>query len=172
MSAEYNLGLFIGILVGLAIVAVFFFVTGKKKMWVYDERQKLARAQAFKWAYITLIGGGFACLLTYTGYILSPDWVMNLLVISMITSAAVFACICIHKEAWMALNERPKAVLGVCVLGLVGNLILPIGDLFVEGMMPNTGLNLAVGGMMAVILINYGIHRLILRRENDEESAS
>jgi hypothetical protein len=60
MSAEYNLGLFIGILVGLAIVAVFFFVTGKKKMWVYDERQKLARAQAFKWAYITLIGGGFA----------------------------------------------------------------------------------------------------------------
>ena len=72
----------------------------------------------------------------------------------------------------MALNERPKAVLGFCALGLVGNLILPIGDLFVEGMMPNTGLNLAVGGMMAVILINYGIHRLILRRENDEESAS
>ena len=172
MSTAYIAGMVVGMVVAIIIAAATFYITGKKKTWRYDERQQLARAKAIKWAYIALITGICVTLLAVSTELVNHMQIVILLTASALASALVFACVCIHNDAWMALNEKPRSVITILIFALAANLILPMGSLIMGEMVGTAWLNFAAAVLLAVILINYGIHRLILRRENDEESAS
>ena len=170
MSEEYKLGFVLGVVIGLFLVMATIGIMNRKKKWQYDERQKLARAKAMKWAYLTAVGGFFVCLIADSAELLNHEQIMAVMTAGMLCSAIVFACVTIHNDAWMALNEKPKSVIGILLIGLAANLILPLGSLMMGEVISTMWINLAVCVMLVIILINYGIRRAVLRRANDEES--
>ncbi|MBO5088039.1 MAG: hypothetical protein J6C01_05135, partial [Lachnospiraceae bacterium] len=114
LSIYYLLGVICGVAVGLVFVALLVWLTRKMggkidldvKKDAYDERQLLARGVAYKFAFYTLLIGmvvialmeeiaGIRLFMSMAGV-----WVMICI------SIAVFATICILKDAYMSLYEN------------------------------------------------------------------
>ena len=169
-SLGYIVGIVVGSLVGVGIVALLFKL--KVMDLTFDERQERARGQAYKYGFWTLL----TCLLLY-GF---SDMVLgrwcDVLVGAMLCIAAallVFASVCIVKDAYLSLKEKPRTVM--TMLTVVGSLNLFIGVMNWKNgrVMENGILNFAAvngicGIMVLVILVIYVANYLLGRREAGE----
>ena len=169
-SLGYIVGIVVGILVGVGIVALLFKL--KVMDLTFDERQERARGQAYKYGFWTLL----TCLLLY-GF---SDMVLgrwcDVLVGAMLCIAAalmVFASVCIVKDAYLSLKEKPRTVM--TMLTVVGSLNLFIGVMnwkngrvVKDGVLTSGAVNGICGFMALVILVVYLVNYLLAKREDGE----
>ncbi len=182
MNIYYLLGVICGVAVGLAFVALLVYLTRKMggkidfecKKGAYDERQLLARGVAYKYAFFTLMIGmviialmeeiaGIRLFMSMTGV-----WIMVCI------SLAVFATICIMKDAYMSLYENVKGV--VIMFSAVGILNIAIGignivdgtSLIENGVLSVRCTNLIVG-LLFIYILPVFIGRVIYNNKQLEE---
>ncbi len=182
LSIYYLLGIICGVAVGLAFVALLVYLTRKMggkvdlecKKGAYDERQLLARGVAYKYAFFTLMIGmviialmeeiaGIRLFMSMTGV-----WVMVCI------SLAVFATICILKDAYMSLYENVKGV--VIMFSAIGILNIAIGignivdgtPLIENGVLSVRCTNLIVG-LLFIYILPVFIGRVIYNNKQLEE---
>ena len=169
-SLGYIVGIVVGILVGVGIVALLFKL--KVMDLTFDERQERARGQAYKYGFWTLL----TCLLLY-GF---SDMVLgrwcDVLVGAMLCIAAalmVFASVCIVKDAYLSLKEKPRTIM--ILLTVVGSLNLAIGIMnwkngrvVQDGILTFGAANGICGIMVLVILAVYVVNHLLAKREDAE----
>lgn len=174
MSMEYKLGILCGALAGV-LVGLLFVALMKHKRVIdchYDERQELARGQAFKYAFFTL-----AALSAVYGFL------DTVLVLPMDTLAGVFLCfclamvvfavVCIRKEAYLSLYEKPGKVMvlfsGLAAFNIgVGAMYLLEGSMVEDGVLTFRAVSPMLGVMLLVIMVIYAVH-LAGRKEEDAE---
>ena len=174
LSLGYNFGILaavlVGALVGLGIIALLFRL--KIMDLTFDERQKRARGQAYKYGFWTLM----TCLLLY-GF---SDMVLGCwcdVIVGVMLCAGValvmFASVCIVKDAYLSLKEKPRTVM--TMLTVVGSLNLFIGvmnwkngQVVENGILTFAAVNGICGAMVLVILVIYVVNYLLGRREAGE----
>ena len=182
MNIYYLLGVICGVAVGLAFVALLVYLTRKMggkidlecKKGAYDERQLLARGVAYKYAFFTLMIGmviialmeeiaGIRLFMSMTGV-----WIMVCI------SLAVFATICILKDAYMSLYENVKGVVimfsAVALLNLVIGVsnIVEGASLIENGVLSVRCTNLIVG-LLFIYILPVFIGRVIYNNKQLEE---
>lgn len=133
MSLEYYIGIVVGIIAGLASVALLATIAKKlggkvtmvksKKCEEYDERQLVVRSKAYKYAFFTLML-----------YVILVEIINELLGITLLCSfggtwigvciaIAVFVVYCVMNDAYISLNENKRGILilfgGIALLNLV-----------------------------------------------------
>ena len=155
----HTIGLFVGFASGILIAAVLLAFLMKKKVvdTSFDERQERARGIAFKYGFITLL----ACVVLYgLSDILLGRWCDAFTggMICICIALTVFAGVCIRKDAYLSLNERPKNIVLLIVAGAVMNLalgLIPVfnGELMEDGIVSFRAANLIAGVALLVILI-------------------
>ena len=169
-SLGYIFGLLVGILVGVGIVALLFKL--KVMDLTFDERQERARGQAYKYGFWTLL----TCLLLY-GFSdqIFGRW-CDVLVGAILCIAAalmVFASVCIVKDAYLSLKEKPRAVLTTLTIVAALNLAIGVmnwksGRVVEDGILTSGGVNGICGFMALVILVVYLVNYLLAKREDGE----
>ena len=173
-SLGYNFGLLAGVLVGalvgVGIVALLFKL--KVMDLTFDERQERARGQAYKYGFWTLL----SCLLLY-GFSdqIFGRW-CDVLVGAMLCIAAallVFASVCIVKDAYLSLKEKPRAVMTLLTVVSILNLGIGImnwkhGRVVEDGVLTFASVNGICGLMTLVILVVYLVNYLLAKREDGE----
>ena len=127
-SIWYVLGVFAGIVMGIVILVVITWIEkkfggkfgafSKDKEKVYDERQFLARGQAYKVGFFTLMF--YVMIAVLLDEIFEIHILMSLggMWIGVCISIAVFAIICIMKDAYMSLQENARGIM--IVFGGIG----------------------------------------------------
>lgn len=173
MSAEYALGIVIGVLCGLALVAVIFFLSkklrggkGKTISCDFDEKQTIERGKAFKYAFIIM-----AAYFTAAG-IFKFQWSSPLIVnaTGIFASLMVFVVTCIMKDAYFTVSENPKRVLAVVIGALVLNLVcigFYIGrrsDFVESGIYDTIAINILCVVLLFVVLLALGLKKAIDKR--------
>ena len=175
MGAEERMGIAFGLTVGLAVGLLFVALLFRKKVLdcTFDERQERARGVAFKYGFFTLMGSIFL----YGASELAVGRWCDALTGGCLCLAAgilVFAVICILKDAYLSLLERPRRIMILFVLLSLVNLGLSAlmaahGKLVEDGILTFRAVNLVVGIMTLVILIVYIANFLLRSRKTEEE---
>lgn len=169
-SMGYNFGMLVGALVGIGIVVLLFKL--KVMDLTFDERQQLARGQAYKYGFWTLLG----CLLLY-GFSDAAlgRWcdVLTGVMLCVAVALVVFASICIVKDAYLSLKEKPRTIMTlltvVAALNLViGGMNLKCGQVVKDGVLTSGAVNLICGAMVLVLLVIYVVNYLMAKREEAE----
>ena len=173
MRVQYRWGLLCGVVAGVLVSLLFVALMKHKKVidCHFDERQELARGQAFKYAFFTLA----ALLLTYGTVDTIFDLPMDTLAgvfLCFCLSMAVFAVICIRKEAYLSLYEKPGKVMalfgGLAALNLgVGAMHLMDGSMVEGGVLTFRAVNPMVGVTFLGIMAVYALH---LKGRGEEEA--
>ncbi len=169
-SVGYILGLLVGILVGVGIVALLFKL--KVMDMTFDERQERARGQAYKYGFWTLT----ACLFLYgLSDLFLGRWcdVLTGAILCFCTAVGVFATICIVKDAYLSLKEKPRTVMtlfaAISLVNLaIGAVNLADGSFIENGVLTFRSMNLVCGLMTLVILVVYVVNYLLAKREDGE----
>lgn len=166
-----------GFIVGLLLVVLVKFLfdrrkTEQKKGCDYDERQQLARGEAFKYGFFTLFAWVvFTSVICEDGM---PQW-CSLLVLNMTgvgLALLVFGCYCIAKDAYMSLREKPLSmyivtgVAGFSNLGVALHHFGEQGGLFEDGKLGLSMVNLILGIVFIVLLAVF----FAKMRQNQEET--
>ena len=169
-SLGYIFGLLVGILVGVGIIALLFKL--KVMDLTFDERQERARGQAYKYGFWTLI----TCLLLY-GFSdqIFGRW-CDVLVGAILCIAAalmVFASVCIVKDAYLSLKEKPRAIMTLLTVISALNLAIGVinwksGQVVKDGVLTYSAVNGICGIMMLAILGVYLVNYLLAKREDGE----
>ena len=169
-SVGYILGILVGVLVGVGVVALLFKL--KAVDLTFDERQERARGQAYKYGFWTLV----VCLFLY-GFSdqIFGRW-CDVLAGAMLCIAAalmVFTSVCIVKDAYLSLKEKPRTIM--ILLTVVGSLNLAIGIMnwkngrvVQDGILTFGAANGICGIMVLVILAVYVVNHLLAKREDAE----
>ena len=173
-SFEYNFGLLVGVLVGalvgVGIIALLFKL--KVMDLTFDERQERARGQAYKYGFWTLMG----CLLLY-GFsnMVLGRWcdVITGVMLCVAVAMVVFASVCIVKDAYLSLKEKPRTVMTLLAVVSVLNLAIGAmnwknGRVFRDGILTYSAANGICGAMVLVILVVYIANYLLAKREEAE----
>ena len=173
-SLEYNLGLLAGVLVGalvgVGIVALLFKL--KVMDLTFDERQERARGQAYKYGFWTMM----ACLLLY-GFsdMVLGRWcdVITGVMLCAAPALMVFASVCIVKDAYLSLKEKPRKIMMlltvIAALNLgIGGMNLKCGRVVKDGVLTYGAVNGICGAMLLVILVVYVVNYLLAKREDGE----
>jgi len=165
-----TLGMLVGLIIGVRVVVFLF----RKKVvdLTFDERQELARGKAYQYGFMTLM----ACVVLYGAADSICGKFCDTLTgctICIGIAMVVFASICIWKDAYMSLREKPGTIMIVFGIVTVINLAIGVlywadGSLFENGMLTIRGVNPVVGVMTFVIMIVYGVDRLVKRKEETE----
>lgn len=169
-SIGYIIGLLAGILVGVGVVALLFKL--RVVDTTFDERQERARGQAYKYGFWTLL----ACLMLYG---VSDEalgrWcdVLTGVMLCGAVAITVFAAVCIVKDAYLSLKEKPRTVMTlfavITLLNLgIGVLHMLDGSVVEDGVLTAGAVNLICGVMVLVILVIYMVNYLLARREDGE----
>lgn len=163
-------GILIGVAVGLGFIAILF----RKKIlsMQFDERQEHARGIAFKYGFFTML----ICTYAYgLSELIAGHWCDALAGISICCgiSLTVFAVICILKDAYLSLRERPRQIMTMfAILGIInltiGGIALANGELVENGILTFRILNPVLGLATLIILIIYLINYLLGQREDAE----
>ncbi len=166
-----------GFVVGILLVVLIKFLfdrrkTEQKKGCDYDERQRLARGEAFKYGFFTLLAWVvFTSVICEDGM---PQW-CSLLVLNMTgvgLALLVFGCYCIAKDAYMSLREKPLSmyivtgVAGFSNLGVALHHFGEQGGLFEDGKLGLSMVNLILGIVFIVLLAVF----FAKMRQNQEET--
>ena len=169
-SVGYMLGLLVGVLVGVGIIALLFKL--KVMDLTFDERQERARGQAYKYGFWTLL----SCLLLY-GFsnMILGRWcdVITGAMLCVAAALLVFASVCIVKDAYLSLKEKPRAVMTLLTVVSILNLGIGImnwknGRVVENGILTFAAVNGICGLMTLVILVVYVVNYLLAKRVDGE----
>ena len=159
-----------GALVGVGIVALLFKL--KVMDLTFDERQERARGQAYKYGFWTLV----VCLLLY-GFsdMVLGRWcdVITGVMLCLSGALVVFASVCIVKDAYLSLKEKPRKIMTllavVSVLNLaIGAMNLKNGRVVENGVLTYGAVNGICGVITLTILVVYVVNYLLAKREEAE----
>ena len=173
MSMEYKIGLFCGLLTGV-LVGVLAVALMKHKKVIddhFDERQERARGQAFRSAFFT-----FAVTAMLYGALDSivgvPCDTLAAIFICFCIAMAVFAGVCIRKEAYLSLYETPGKVMSLFGVLVVINLFVTTLYLLQGTMVQNGVLTFrACNGAVAVLLLLVmGMYAMHIRGGQEEDA--
>lgn len=165
-----------GVVIGLIIAAVLMRFTKKNKneKFTYDERQKAARGEGYKYAFYVLIiyNAAYAIL----DMALAKPWaeLMTGQLIGICLAVLVHIIYSIWHECYFSMNEEPKRVLIFFGAISVINVIIAVmqgldGELIENGMLTNQCANLIVAIMFGVVLIALALKWQQKKREVEEE---
>ena len=173
-SLGYNIGLLAGVLVGalvgVGIVALLFKL--KVMDLTFDERQERARGQAYKYGFWTMM----ACLLLY-GFsdMVLGRWcdVITGVMLCAAPALMVFASVCIVKNAYLSLKEKPRKIMTlltvIAALNLgIGGMNLKCGRVVKDGVLTYGAVNGICGVITLTILVVYVVNYLLAKREGAE----
>ena len=170
MQMEYAVGVLVGGVLGLGIVALLF----KLKVidLTFDERQERARGQAYKYGFWTLLG----CALLYGFSEVALGRRCDAITGVMLCVAAamtVFASVCITKDAYLSLKEKPRAVMTLLTVVGVLNLFIGVmnwisGRVVEDGVLTFAAVNGVCGLMALAILAVYLVNALVAKGERGE----
>lgn len=171
---EYMLGVVVGALVGILLVAALlkWTKTDKSKKCRFDERQELVRGRGFKYAFVIMIiyygVYGMLDLLLEKMFIET----MGAMFFGMLLGVGVHVCYCVWNEGYVALNENPKRLRMVFTILAVFNILRFIleavhGEVIVNGILQFVTINLACGIELIVIVIVMFAKEFSEHREND-----
>lgn len=169
--AGVALGISVGILAGLFVVALLF----KKKVldMHFDERQERARGKAFQYGFFTFIITTYAYGLSD---VILGTWcdVLAGVTLCLAVSLCVFAVTCILKGAYLSLREKPRTVMTMfALLSLInlgfGGMYAYSGELIEDGVLTFRAVNPIIGFATLVILIVYIVNHLLRSREEEAE---
>ena len=174
LSLGYNFGMLVavlvGALVGVGIVALLFKL--KVMDLTFDERQERARGQAYKYGFWTLV----VCLFLY-GFSdqIFGRWCDVLTGAMLCIGAAlmVFASVCIVKDAYLSLKEKPRSVMTLLVVVSALNLAIGAmnwknGRVVENGVLTYGAVNGICGVITLTILVVYVVNYLLAKREEAE----
>ena len=165
LNLAYAGGLLVGLLIASVIIAVMTKSRGKdgKPRWNYDERQRADRNASFATGFLVLVVLELLTAgLRQSGMALPFDYLTETLICCLI-AASVAVILCIHREAWLSLQEKPKAIARLLLLLIACNGVgawANWNEMYVDDMLTVRSLNLLVMIFMAVILVAFGIKRL------------
>ncbi len=177
MNNAYCWGVAVGILAALTILGVVLLIlkkAGKLKTYRYDERQKIARGQAYQVGFFTMLIYFFIFGITNGLELIWCETFVGCF-IGIVLGAGTFAVTAIRKDAYLALNENMKSF---CVVGgvmIAGNLLSTVtdimaGDLIEDGMLSISAVSVLIVLLWAVILIAQLLHyRKVKKQEKAEE---
>ena len=169
-SLGYIFGLLVGILVGVGIVALLFKL--KVMDLTFDERQERARGQAYKYGFWTLL----TCLLLY-GFsdMVLGRWcdVVTGVMLCLAAAMVVFASVCIVKDAYLSLKEKPRTVMTLLAVVSALNLAIGVmnwkgGRVVQDGVLTYAAVNGICGVITLTILVVYVVNYLLAKREDGE----
>ena len=169
-SLGYIVGIVVGILVGVGIVALLFKL--KVMDLTFDERQERARGQAYKYGFWTLL----TCLLLY-GFsdMVLGRWcdVLTGVMLCVAASLMVFASVCIVKDAYLSLKEKPRTVMTMLTVVSILNLVIGVmnwknGRVVENGVLTYGAVNGICGVITLTILVVYVVNYLLAKREGAE----
>jgi len=140
---------------------------------VYDERQQLARGEAYKAAF-------FTAMLWMAVSAPIRDWMDTSVQMTMgiCLSVCVFALICIKKDAYLSLRERPARCIRWFLLIAAVNLFptavnLVHGNTLIEnGVMTHRATGLIVAVMMILVAAAIVLRQREIRKEQAAEEAA
>lgn len=183
-NLEYLLGFICGILCGLVLIRFMAWLVSKLGGRIqtrcrkdsYDERQLLARGQAYKTAFFTLLFYTLAVSLLDDIFGISIFMSFCGIWIGIALSIMVFAVTCILKDAYMSLYENARGI--IMVFSIVGILNIAVGirtilerrPLLENGAVSVEWTNLVVGILFLVILIVF-CGKVIYNKKQFEEEA-
>ena len=173
-SLGYNFGMLAGVLVGalvgIGIIALLFKL--KVMDLTFDERQERARGQAYKYGFWTLMG----CLLLY-GFsdMVLGRWCDAITGIMLCVAVAmvVFASVCIVKDAYLSLKEKPRAIMTLLTVITLLNLAVGAmnwkgGRVVEDGILTYGAVNGICGVITLTILVVYVVNYLMEKQEAGE----
>lgn len=162
-NIAYTAGMAFGIAAGVVVVILLGKALKKHygvDMNRYDERQKLAQGEAYKYGFYTLLILMFVhAFVREVGMMFFESVAGEILLILM--GVLVWAFVCMKREAYFSLDMQPKKFWIVyCVLGLVnvgfGIYNISDGDALVEnGVLSNSSTNLIVGVFVFLMMALY-----------------
>ncbi|MDE6625206.1 MAG: hypothetical protein K2K56_02415 [Lachnospiraceae bacterium] len=178
----YYLGMVCGVVFTILFLVIMSWLirkTGGKVSWgyrkdSYDERQQLARGEAYKYAFFTLM-----FYMTVVS-VISEFYGMPLFMsfcgiwIGVCLSITVFAVICILKDAYMSLYENAKGVMmlfsvvALMNIGVAVRIICEGRPMLEDGAFSVDCVNLVVGIMFCVILAVF-CGKVVYNRKSSEE---
>lgn len=170
---ERSAGIFIGMAVGLAVgIGVVALLYRKKVLdCTFDERQERARGQAFKYGFFTLIGAmlAYSAVEQFLGRWCEP---LAGAMLCMCAGMGVFAVVCILKDAYLSLKEKPRTVMTLFAVISAANLVLGgvylvDGTLVEDGVLTFRAVNLMAGITMLLILAVYLVNHILREREGE-----
>lgn len=172
---EHNLGVALGLITGIAVGLLLIVLLFRKRILdcTFDERQERARGVAFKYGFFTLMG---AMLVYGLSELTFGRWcdAMAGACLCLAAGVLVFAVICIAKDAYLSLKEKPRYVMTLFTMISAANLVLGViglhgGELMDSGILTFRCTNLIVGIMTAVILVVYIVNFFLRQREEEAE---
>lgn len=181
-SLEYYLGVVIGMATGFILVALLMWIIRKMGGKVgfknckesYDERQMIARGQAYKIAFFTLMF--YMCIVSFISEFSGNPLLMSFtgIWIGVCLSISVFAISCIIKDAYMSLYENAKGIIMMFLVVGISNIGIGILNLEKHPIIENDALsihciNLIVGIMFLIILVVFCGKLLYDTRNTKEE---
>lgn len=174
MSMEYKIGLLFGVLAGVLVSLLFVALMKRKKVidCHFDERQELARGQAFQYAFFVL-ASAVLCYGVLDAVFTLPCDTLTGGFICFAVAMTVFAAVCIRKEAYLSLYEKPGKVMALFAaiaafnIG-IGAVHLMNGSMVEDGILNFRATNLICGVMLLVITGIYAAH-LVRGKEEEAE---
>lgn len=132
----------LGFIIGLLIVVVILVAISRRRLnrYAYDERQKLAQAKAYKWAFFVLLGYLLAGSLfdLVTGIRWCDLFTFSFL--GVLLSVLIFAILCIATDAYMPFTENSKRTVWIlCIIGGI-NTVIGAANFFVPGYVIENGI--------------------------------
>ena len=180
-SLETYLGAVIGIVTGFIFVAFLAWLIRKMGgkfgckncKESYDERQMIARGQAYKTAFFTLMF--YMCIVSFISEFSGNPLLMSFtgIWIGVCLSIIVFAIVCIIKDAYMSLYENAKGIIMMFLAVGISNIGIGILNLEKQPMIENEALsihciNLIVGITFLIILAVF-CGKLLYDKQNTKE---
>lgn len=144
----------------------------------YDERQILARGKAFKYGYFATM---FGCILQlYLEQYVEQFFTRQVMVFSVILiGVLVFVSICIFRDAYLGLSEKPIPVICLFLVISVINFIPSITDVVKRGTLLNkegvfSDINFLCGCLLLIVALLIIIKSFFLNacEDGDEHEES
>ena len=169
-------GFVIGLIVGLALVVIFYRIanTDKKIRTEYDERQLRIRGKAYKYGFYAMILYHVLMMGLYMCDITIPVDPYVAEFIGIFLGCTVLGAYCVWNDVYWGLNNDHKRyyiIFGVCLLLNLIPVAVPAltGEFERNGLGGAPMINLLVIILMAILLIELGIKHLIDKNKDEEE---
>ncbi len=169
MDHEMNIAYGVGLLAGLVAAGIIITVMSKTrnkdgKLWLeYDERQKADRKASFAVGFAVLVVLDLLMAVLRQNDVALPFDHLVETVICCLAASAVSVVLCIHREAWLSLREKPGKTVWLLLLLVACNGFsawVNWKGMWTDGVLNFRSTNLFVTLFMAVILLAFSIKRL------------
>ena len=178
IGSEYAVkgSLILGLVFGMSFAFTLLALTKSRNVGQneFDERQKLTRGVACRWACIVFGAELFVLILFDELEIVIPADDSIIYAIAFFIGIVVLVGYNIFHDAYFALNEKKPVIIGALIVitafnGVVGVVNLLSGKAFVDGWLKFEAVNLVCAIALLIILMCIAIKYLAERRGEDEE---